>query len=115
MIFFFSLLFVIYTLLGVWLHYHIQWWSKPFKYPQLGESHINAENTVLVLVGVFVILPLNAVFLVLLFENLASFLSVAFNLDSRDTKPRRKAAMTFFVKTLLSLIALGIWMLPILG
>ena len=115
MIFFFSLLFVIYTLLGVWLHYHIQWWSKPFKYPQLGESHINAENTVLVLVGVLVILPLNAVFLVLLFENLASFLSVAFNLDSRDTKPRRKAAMTFFVKTLLSLIALGIWMLPILG
>lgn len=114
-IFFFSILFVIYALLGVWLHYHIQWWSKPFKYPQLGDSQIIAEIMVLILVGVFVILPLNFILLAALFADLGSFLSVAFNLNSRETKPTRKAAMKFFGRLLLFLIALGIWMLPILG
>jgi hypothetical protein len=111
----FSLLFIIYALLGVWLHYHIQWWSKPFKYPQLGACHIIAENLVLSFLGLFVILPLNGVLLASLFLDLGSFFSVVFNLDSRETKPRRKATIKFFGRLLLFSIALGIWMLPILG
>ncbi len=111
----FSLFFVIYALLGVYLHYHIQWWSKPFKYPQLGTMHETAETLVLFFVGICFILPLNGILLASMFAELGSFLSVAFKLDSRETKPKLKAAMKFFGRLLLYLIALGIWMLPILG
>jgi hypothetical protein len=81
----------------------------------LGASHEIAEALVLILVGLFVILPLNGILLAALFVGLGSFLSVAFNLDSPETKPKRKAAMKFFGRLLLFLIAFGIWMLPFLG
>jgi hypothetical protein len=114
-VFSFSLLVIIYTLLGVMLYFHIEWWAKPFKYPGFSAGAGMTEHMVIAMVEVMIVLPVVSVLLLLLYMGIISFLILVLNLDSRETNPGRKAATKFFSSLILFLICLGIWILPIVG
>jgi hypothetical protein len=113
--FLFSLLVIIYALLGVLLHFHIRWWTQPFRYPGFSKNAGFGETFALTGVGTWLAIPGIAVILFLLWKGVSEFLVVALNLDSRETKPGGKAATKFFGRILLGLICVGILILPIVG
>lgn len=111
---FFTVLAIIYAALGILLSYHIPWWSKPFKYPGFSSSGAVGEEIFLTIFGIFGGFGV-IILLILLYGVVADFFISTLNLDSVDTKPRRKLLTKFWSGLLLTLICLGIFALPFVG
>ena len=102
-------LIVVYVLLGVFCKYHVQWWSKPFRYTDWRkyEGKGFAESLVLVFCGMFFIIPGITFLLLDVWLQMFDLLVLAFNLRSSGAK--------WLVKLLILVICVGVWILPILG
>lgn len=109
------LLIFIYGLLGIWLYFHIMWWTKPFKYPGFSESARLGEFMSCLMLGIFVVMPAVITILTQLFKIMTDFLAGVLNLDSQRTGCDRKIVIQFFGGLLLLLIFAGVGILPILG
>jgi hypothetical protein len=111
----FVILVIGYALMAILLHFHIGWWTKPFKYPELTKSALCYERLGLVLAGVIVVLPSTFLILSTLFEGAADFFVNTLNLNSRETNRSLKGVTQLFGAIFLFLICVGIWILPIVG
>jgi hypothetical protein len=111
----FLLIILIYGLLGILLHFHLGWWTKPFKYPGFTDDVKSGEVLGLVMFGIFVILPGTVLILCAFYEMMAHVIVTALNLDATETKPTCKFATKIFCGILLTVICGGIFVLPIIG
>jgi hypothetical protein len=111
----FVILVIGYALLATLLYFHIGWWTKRFKYPELTKNALCYERLGLVIAGVLVILPFTFLILSTLFEGVADFLVNILNLNSRETNRDLKDVTKLFGAIFLFLICVGIWILPIIG
>jgi hypothetical protein len=100
--------------MGVLLYYHIQWWTKPFRYPQFSTRDGASEEVILFVVGNFVLVGVAAL-LVVLFKRTGDLLISILNLNSTETKWSRKIVTKFFGGLLLAAIFIGILALPLIG
>jgi len=106
---------VYYGLLGILLHYHIRWWTMPYRYPSFVEACGLAETLILILGVISIHLVLGGTSLSMLFVGTTEFLATALNLNSVDTHRTRKSFTKFFGGTLLFFVFVCIWVLPIVG
>ncbi|PMD29127.1 hypothetical protein L207DRAFT_574416 [Hyaloscypha variabilis F] len=104
-----GLLFLIYTLLGVFCFWHVRWWSQPYRYTEWRsfDGVGFAECMFLLLVGVCFIMPAIGILLFGIGKKVLEVGVLAFNVKSREA---RYAGLLPLV-----LIGAGIWMLPIIG
>jgi hypothetical protein len=114
MVFFFSAVVLFYALVAPLVHFHIKWWTQPYRYPEFGSGVGVTEALVLIFCGV----PLLMGFGVLLFSlwlSVTNFLVGALNLNSTHRDPGNQAAIKFFGGLFLTILSLGLFALPILG
>jgi hypothetical protein len=101
--------------MAILLYFHIGWWTKPFKYPEITKSALCYERLGLAIVGVSVVLPSTFIILSTLFKGAADFFVNTLNLNSRETNRDLKGVTKNFGAIFLFFICVGIWILPVIG
>ncbi|KAE8446968.1 hypothetical protein EG329_011450 [Mollisiaceae sp. DMI_Dod_QoI] len=112
--FLFTVLALVYVLLGVLLVYHIKWWTQPYHYPSFDSQYGFLEFLILMIGGIILLFGIYMLLLGI-WTGLGELLIAALNLDSLDTKRRRKKAIKFWGGLLMLVIFIGILSLPFLG
>ncbi|KAK0099586.1 FKBP12-associated protein [Cadophora gregata] len=103
---------IVYGLLGALLHFHIRWHTMPYTYPNFN----NLYETFGLLLGLtFVYAPLMGYFLLALFRVTAEFLDSALNLKTASRRLMYKTFVRFFGGILLAAFFGLVLLLPAIG
>ncbi|OWP05007.1 hypothetical protein B2J93_577 [Marssonina coronariae] len=107
-----TILGVLYALLGVLLCFHIRWNTMPWRYPPLDT---NLEKGIIALAGIFVWLVLELFLVVELMSRTVKYLAARLELSAYGRLWHRNRRIEFWGVGVLLVVFAGIWALPAVG